>query len=101
MEKPKQIETPIFKNEAEEADWWDANSGVLLDAFKEAEKDGTLGQGTLKKRGLTKVHTPTPEDTMPDWGKKCIVCGETPVMPITEMCGPCTTGEADTAGGNW
>jgi len=33
--------------------------------------------------------------------KGCIVCGNTPVIPETGMCGPCTTGEAETAGGNW
>lgn len=37
----------------------------------------------------------------PDWSRKCEVCGARPIMPITKMCGPCTTGEADTAGGNW
>lgn len=31
----------------------------------------------------------------------CIVCGESPVFPDTDMCGPCTFGEAATAGGNW
>ena len=44
---------------------------------------------------------PTDEEVNPDWTKKCIVCGATPIMPATEMCGPCTFGEADTAGGNW
>lgn len=28
----------------------------------------------------------------------CEVCGGGPVWPSTGMCGPCTTGEADTAG---
>lgn len=37
----------------------------------------------------------------PDWSKKCEVCGATPVHPQTGLCGPCTFGEADTAGGNW
>jgi len=37
----------------------------------------------------------------PDWKKACIVCGEKPTHPLTEMCGPCTFGEAETAGGNW
>lgn len=41
------------------------------------------------------------EDTKPDWTKKCESCGETPVVPVTGMCGPCTFGEAETAGGNW
>jgi hypothetical protein len=39
--------------------------------------------------------------TKPDWKRKCMVCGEKPVVPATGMCGPCTFGEADTAGGNW
>lgn len=37
----------------------------------------------------------------PDWSKKCESCGEPPVVPETGMCGPCTFGEAETAGGNW
>lgn len=40
-------------------------------------------------------------DTTPDWSAKCQVCDASPVMPATGMCGPCTTGEADTIGGNW
>ena len=39
--------------------------------------------------------------TAPDWTRSCEVCGEKPVHPLTGMCGPCTTGEAATAGGNW
>ncbi len=41
------------------------------------------------------------EDTEPDWGGECEVCGQSPIVPITGLCGPCTWGEADTAGGNW
>lgn len=37
----------------------------------------------------------------PDWENTCETCGSTPVLPITGMCGPCTFGEADTAGGEW
>jgi len=44
---------------------------------------------------------PGDEQVQPDWTKKCEVCGETPIVPLTGMCGPCTFGEADTAGGNW
>jgi hypothetical protein len=40
-------------------------------------------------------------DVQPDWQGKCEVCGESPIMPVTGMCGPCTTGEADTAMGEW
>jgi hypothetical protein len=41
------------------------------------------------------------QDTMPDWTRGCTTCGEKPVMPATGLCGPCATGDADTAGGNW
>jgi len=43
----------------------------------------------------------TPPDTEPDWGGKCEVCGESPIVPCTGMCGPCTFGDASTVGGNW
>lgn len=39
--------------------------------------------------------------TEPDWNRNCENCGETPVVPATGLCGPCTFGEADTVGGNW
>ena len=37
----------------------------------------------------------------PDWTGKCENCGASPIVPETGMCGPCTFGEADIAGGNW
>lgn len=37
----------------------------------------------------------------PDWTKGCENCGEKPILPLTGMCGPCTFGEAETAGGKW
>lgn len=40
-------------------------------------------------------------ETAPDWKGKCDVCGQSPIVPVTGMCGPCTFGEAETAGGNW
>ncbi len=40
-------------------------------------------------------------DTEPDWQTPCEVCGATPIVPLTGMCGPCTFGEAETVGGNW
>lgn len=39
--------------------------------------------------------------TAPDWSEACCVCGASPIVPRTGMCGPCTFGEAETAGGNW
>jgi ribosomal protein L37E len=37
----------------------------------------------------------------PDWTRECEVCGKRPVVPATKMCGPCSFGEAKTAGGDW
>lgn len=37
----------------------------------------------------------------PDWEGKCEVCGESPTVPETGLCGPCTFGEAETLFGNW
>lgn len=36
-----------------------------------------------------------------NWKKKCENCGAVPTMHPTGLCGPCCTGEASTAGGNW
>ena len=40
-------------------------------------------------------------DAEPDYSRECEVCGASPVLPVTGMCGPCTFGEADTIDGNW
>lgn len=37
----------------------------------------------------------------PDDEGECEVCGSSPIVPITGMCGPCTFGEAETIDGNW
>ena len=44
---------------------------------------------------------PVDQETAPDWSGKCENCGASPIVPVTGLCGPCTFGEADTAGGNW
>lgn len=36
-----------------------------------------------------------------DWTKGCSTCGAKPTVRATGLCGPCTFGEAETAGGNW
>ena len=48
-----------------------------------------------------KTHKASKKDTEPDWTHNCEVCGDTPIVPCTGMCGPCTFGEAETMGGNW
>ncbi len=39
--------------------------------------------------------------TDPDWDHGCDNCEQRPIVPATGLCGPCTFGEAATAGGNW
>lgn len=41
------------------------------------------------------------DEMEPDWSGKCEVCDQSPIVPMTGMCGPCTFGEADTVAGNW
>ena len=38
---------------------------------------------------------PEPSDIEPDHTRKCSVCGASPVIPISGMCGSCTFGEPD------
>jgi len=57
---PEVLKTPDFKNEQEEAQWWDSAEGraAILKGFQDAQRDGTLGRGTLKKRaGVTPTTT--------------------------------------------
>jgi predicted DNA binding CopG/RHH family protein len=53
----KKLKTPEFKSEAEEARWYSSNQDALLAEFENAAKEGTLGRGTLAKRGLTPTTT--------------------------------------------
>ena len=53
----QQLKTPEFKSEAEEASWWDNNPDLILKEFETAAKDGTLGRGTLVRRGQTPTTT--------------------------------------------
>ncbi len=50
------LKTPEFKSE-EEANWWAANQKILLAEFQQAAKDGTVGRGTLARRGTTPTTT--------------------------------------------
>jgi hypothetical protein len=43
MTKTRQI--PEFKNENEEAAWWDSRPDKALDIFEQAAHGGTLGRG--------------------------------------------------------
>lgn len=43
----------------------------------------------------------TLEDVRPDWTRECSSCGAKPVVPVTGLCGVCTWGDPECAGGNW
>ena len=49
----KILQTPEFKNEAEEAAWWDSHPDETLALFEQAAKDDTLGRGTFARRAET------------------------------------------------
>jgi predicted DNA binding CopG/RHH family protein len=49
----KTLQTPEFKNEVEEAAWWDSHPEETLAIFQQAAQDGTLGRGTLVRRAQT------------------------------------------------
>jgi hypothetical protein len=72
------------------------------------EKTLSKTSGAAKRRRRRAKAGPRPvvvdssdPQVVPDWTHKCDVCGATPVVPCTGLCGPCTFGEAATAGGNW
>ena len=49
----KTLQTPEFKDEAEEAKWWADNQDLLVKEFKQAAKDGTLRRGRAPRGGIT------------------------------------------------
>lgn len=75
--------------------WIERAVGVQLS--NEDRKKFESYRGTAKQ----KVHKTRDSETEPDWMGNCLICDASPIVPATGMCGPCTFGEAETAGGNW
>lgn len=50
MDMFEELATMEFANEDEEALWWNSHQDELLEEFKKAEANGTLGIGTVAKR---------------------------------------------------
>jgi hypothetical protein len=78
---------------------------ALLDSLKiEYEREDEQPARTSFKIGEIvldiKVET-FDADIAPDWLGECELCGQSPIVPATGMCGPCTFGDADTLNGNW
>ncbi len=47
------LKIPDFKNETEEAQWWNSHEDDIARAFERAAANGTLGQGTVRRKGAT------------------------------------------------
>ena len=54
---PDEFKVPKFKNESEEAQWWDSQGKNLTQAFQRAAAQGHLGRGTAKRKGATPTTT--------------------------------------------
>jgi predicted DNA binding CopG/RHH family protein len=46
-----------LRNEEEEANWWDSHQDALAEEFEQAAAEGTLGYGTVARKGITPTTT--------------------------------------------
>ena len=54
----EKLKNQNFRNEAEEAQWWEQHQDALADKFEKAAAAGTLGHGTAaRKAGATPTTT--------------------------------------------
>jgi predicted DNA binding CopG/RHH family protein len=53
----EELKKKTFRNEAEEAEWWDQHQGALGDEFEKAAAARTLGHGTAARKGSTPTTT--------------------------------------------
>ena len=53
----EELKNQNFRNEAEEAEWWDTNQDALAKEFGTAAATGRLGHGTTARRGNTPAIT--------------------------------------------
>jgi predicted DNA binding CopG/RHH family protein len=53
----EKLKIPKFKNESEEAQWWDSQGKNITRAFEQAVAKGRLGSGTAKRKGATPTTT--------------------------------------------
>jgi predicted DNA binding CopG/RHH family protein len=53
----KEIKTPSFANEAEEARWWAEHQDKIAGVFQEAAAEKRLGRGTVARKGKTPTTT--------------------------------------------
>jgi predicted DNA binding CopG/RHH family protein len=53
----EEFKVPKFKNETEEAQWWDSQGKNITRVFERAAAEGRLGRGTAKRKGATPTTT--------------------------------------------
>ena len=53
----EELKKKTFRNEAEEAAWWDRHQDALAGEFEKAAAAGTLGRGTTARKGSTPTTT--------------------------------------------
>ena len=53
----KELKTPDFRNEAEEAKWWSEHQDEIAGAFEKAAAEGRLGRSTVARKGPTPTTT--------------------------------------------
>ena len=53
----EELKKKKFRNEAEEAKWWDEHQDALANEFEKAASVGTLGHGTTARKGATPTTT--------------------------------------------
>lgn len=54
---PDEFKVPKFKNESEEARWWDSQGENITQAFERAAAGGQLARGSAKRKGATPTTT--------------------------------------------
>jgi hypothetical protein len=113
MKKLSKLQRQVFRMVAEQKpfDDGDVTRGVIAsreNALSVLRKEGYVCKNSrrITEHGRIAYMQLTgkpmkPIETEPDYGHCCEVCGSSPVVPMTGMCGPCTFGEAGTAVGNW
>jgi predicted DNA binding CopG/RHH family protein len=55
--KAKELQTPSFASEAEEARWWSNHQDEIAGAFQTAAAQKSLGRGTVARKGVTPTTT--------------------------------------------
>jgi predicted DNA binding CopG/RHH family protein len=53
----EKLKKQSFKSEAEEAKWWDESQDALAQEFEKGAAEGTLGHGTVARKGKTPTTT--------------------------------------------